>query len=206
MKDCFTNKFKGSIHVLTELSERQYKRCIINSIHVSNRYSKDNKEYYKTITYGSNIKKRKRKQIIYGKHLWTSEIMLQNTTKGLVYIITNKTDLTSELDSGNIQLIDGTTRCSINDENDGKYCPSGMVLLCVCKLGAPEKSNGMKWGLPEEKILKSVKSSTITATNRHHGSHGGHFSFGNKAFMARWGPHLSPSMQLKRQVKGQPIY
>ena len=113
--------------------------------------------------------------------------MLQNTTNGLLYIITSKTDLLSEIKSGNIHTIDGTTRCSINDGNDCKYCPSGMVLLCVCKLGAPEKSIGIQWGHAEEKILKSVKSSTITATNRHHGSHGGYFSFGNKAFYGKVG-------------------
>ena len=186
LKDCFTTKFKGHIHVLTELSERQYKRCVGNTIHVSNRYSKDKKQFYTTVSYGINIKKRKRKQMISGQKTWTTEIMLRNTTNCLVYIITNKIYLSPEIERGDIHTIDGTTRCFINDDDD-KYRPSGMILLCVCKLGATEQCNGIKWGHAEEKILKSIKTNTITATNRHHGSHGGYFLFGNKAFYGKVG-------------------
>ena len=154
---------------------------------MSNGYSVDTRKYYKTISYGINVMKRKKKQIIYGHKTWTTEIMLQNTTNGLVYIMTNKKELSSEIESGNIHIIDGTTRCSNNDGYDSKHCPSGMILLCVCKVGANEQCNGIKWGNAEEKILKSVKNSTITATNSHHGSHGGHYSFGNKAFYGKVG-------------------
>ena len=57
----------------------------------------------------------------------------------------------------------------------------------MCKLGATEQCNGIKWGRAAEKILKSIKTSTITATNGHHGSHGSHFSFGKKAFCGKVG-------------------
>ena len=117
----------------------------------------DKREYYKTITYGMNIKKRKMKQIILGQKTWTTEIMLQNTTNGLLYIITSKTDLLSEIKSGNIHTIDGTTRCSINDGNDCKYCPSGMVLLCVCKLGAPENQQEYNGVMLKRRSLRVQK-------------------------------------------------
>ena len=97
LKYCFTDKFKGSIHFLIQLSEVQYNRCIHNTVYASNKYSKEKKDYYKTVSYGVNIKKRKRKQNICGHKTWTTEIMLENTTDGLLYIITNISDLSSEI-------------------------------------------------------------------------------------------------------------
>ena len=104
-----------------------------------------------------------------------------------MYIITDKSELSSEIKQGNIHIIDGATRFSLNDGIDCKYCPSGMILLCVCKLGAPEKITGVQWGHAQQKILKCVKDSTITATNKHHGSHGDYFSFVNKAIYGKVG-------------------
>ena len=112
LKDCFTDKFKGPIHVLTELSEQQYKRCINNTVNVSNKHSKDNKEYYQTVSYGVNIRKRKRKQTICGDKTWTTEILLENTTDGLLYIVTNKSELSLEIKQGNMHIIDETTKLS----------------------------------------------------------------------------------------------
>ena len=111
---------------------------------MSNNYSNDNRDYYRTVSYGINIRKRKRKQTICSYKTWTTEILLENTIDILLYIITDKSELSSEIKQGNIHIIDGATRFSLNDGIYCKYCPSGMILLCVCKIGAPEKITGVQ--------------------------------------------------------------
>ena len=70
-------------------------------------------------------------------------------------------DIDDELDSGNVLVIDGTSWCAWNDGLDDKYHPSGIVLLCMCKLGAIGNCSGVKWGDKHRRILKSIKDSTI---------------------------------------------
>ena len=96
-------------------------------------------------------------------------------------------DIDEELDRGNVQVTDGTTRCAWNDAMDKKYEPSGVVVLYICKLGPEDKCTGIKWGSKQQHYLTSIKANTIDKTNAHHESVGDYFSFGNKSFYVKIG-------------------
>ena len=84
----FFDGHKGPLNALIELTSTQYKRIVDNTIHVTNRYVKENKVYYSSILYDKNIVKRKRQLIVLGNKTWWSEIMIDNIVDHTVYITT----------------------------------------------------------------------------------------------------------------------
>ena len=66
-----------------------------------------------------------------------------------------------EINSGAIQLADGTSRCAWNDGADDKYVPSSYVMLGIIKLGAKEQSTGVLWGQKHVDVIKKVKVNTL---------------------------------------------
>ena len=105
----FDNDHKGPINVLIHLTKTQHKQMVHNSIHVTNKYQKENKVYYSNIVFGDNLRKRQKKALVMGKTERWSEILMDNIKDGIVYITTAVDELSDDIKNEDIHLIDGTS-------------------------------------------------------------------------------------------------
>ena len=66
-----------------------------------------------------------------GKIIMSNEINLSRMVGNYFMITANKSEYETDK---NIIPIDTTSRCDLNDKTDGKYEPSGVVVLYICIL------------------------------------------------------------------------
>ena len=116
----------------------EWDRMNHNSIHLSEytvtMVDKKRTVLYKGTSYGKMIQPIKKRYMSNGKLLWSKEINLARM-KGKYFLITVNT---SEYEGDyNITTIDTNSRCDMNDMNDRnevKYEPSGVVVTFMCIL------------------------------------------------------------------------
>ena len=74
--------------------------------------------------------------------MW-NKINLSRMVGKYVLITANKSEY---LEDKNIISIDKTSRCGMNDREDGKYEASGIVVLFICLLNKQQTNTGWAWG------------------------------------------------------------
>ena len=138
----------GSPHSLIELSSKQWTHLEENSIIVSEIHEckdKNKSVGYKNVTLGSEVYLRKRRGFSNGKHLHWRSPLLANTTDGVFEIVIYKTELLAS--NPELIIIDGSNQELLEDNvnDDTKYKPSGIVVLCLAKLERENITSGYSW-------------------------------------------------------------
>ena len=126
---------------------KDWNRMKDNSIHLGGyKVNKENKNTivtYNEVTYGSNVKPMKKRLMSNCVSIYSNEINLSKMVGKYLLLTAKKTEFISD---NNIIPIDTTLRCNLNDENDGKYQPSGVVVLGICVLNKQRNTTGWVWG------------------------------------------------------------
>ena len=86
---------------------------------------------YNSIKYGDKLVPIKKKTLSSGKLMWFTEIDLSRMRGRYLLITANNSEY--EMDSNAI-IISTSSRIKENSDEDGKYVPSGVVILCSCIL------------------------------------------------------------------------
>ena len=155
-------------HVLVELSKKEQLRLSSNCIHLNGVTScKSNGNLiYNSVTYGSNIRKRKSNISFDGTKIQSYEVGLQSMKRSSFIITLEKSDALEIFP----ELI--TSASTYNDD------PSGAVLLMACGY-KPVSKTGKKWDDNDYALVKKCKPNILQNSN-HHMSTGYYASFGNK--------------------------
>ena len=140
----YTNKQIGNPHCVIELSLREYSRIHKNIIYLSGytveTVNKLTKATCNIIKYGDNMKTMKKKSQIFGdKTVYSNEIKLAEMKGKYLSITGNKKYY---MHDHNIFFIDNTARCDSNNRKDGKYKPSGVVVLSIIMLNSQKNRTG----------------------------------------------------------------
>jgi len=178
----FVDKRISTPHCIMELSMSEYNRMKKNSIHLSG-YNVDVVDKlrvatYDLITYGTNVKKMKKRSKSNGKEtIYSNEIKLAEMKGKYLFITGDKKDY---LHDPNIFCIDTTSRSQSNNGNEGKHKPSGVVVLCLCILNYQKNNTGWSWGKSHYDLVRQSKNNLMAGMASHFGSEGTYYSFGNK--------------------------
>lgn len=155
-------------HVLVELSKTEQSRLSSNCIHLRGvkMCQLKNTLIYNSVTYGSNIRKRKSTLTFDGKNVPSYEISVQSMKRKFFIITVQKSDAMAIFP----QLL--TSMSTYNMD------PSGILLLMVC-VSRPIAQIEKKWDIEDYKRVKKCKPN-ILQNSHHHESSGYYASFGNK--------------------------
>jgi len=156
-------------HVLAELSETEVLRFAANTIHlkgVSTNSTTQNELLYKSITYGSNIRRRKSIVTFQGKKIPSYELSIQSTKRNMCIITLEKDDAE--------RVFPYLITSNSTHNND----PSGRVVLMTCIFRQPPKTS-KTWNKEDFVLIKKCKPNILQSSN-HHQSTGYYASFGNK--------------------------
>ena len=155
-------------HVLVELSKREHVRFASNLIHLQGVDSCNSTGdlIYTSVTYGSNLRKRKSNITFDNKIIPSYEISMQTSKRQFVMITVNKVDA--------IKVFPQLLTSSSTYNND----PSGILLLMAC-VYQPVPNIDKNWDINDYKRLKKCKPNILQGSN-HHDSTGYYASFGNK--------------------------
>ena len=178
----YTNKRINNPHCIMELSLRYYSRIQKNTIHLSGYNVKTvnnlTEATYNIIKFGDNVKTMKKKSKQSGEQiLYSKDIKLAEMKGKYVYITGDKKYY---LHDPNIFYINTTARCDYNNRNDGKYKPSGVVVLCVITLNCQQQKTDWNWGKQHYDLVRKCKNDLMGGSASHYGSEGKYYSFGNK--------------------------
>lgn len=167
IKSSFQPKAKAP-HVLIELSQKEFKRHQDNSILVEKPYiiGGEKEMYYKTITFGNNVRFKLYSSQINGMKVKTKTIHIQKMKRQCLFIIANKNECQSLIP--NVFVSQSTTNTN----------PSGKVILMACMFDCGT-SNCTPWQPSDFTFVKSCKPNIISGSS-HHESLGYYASFGNK--------------------------
>jgi hypothetical protein len=155
-------------HVLVELSKKEQSRLSANCIHLKGVTScqSTGQLIYKSVTYGTNIRKRKSSIIYNGNKFQSYEIGLQSMKRNFCIITLEKSDAVTIFP----ELL--TSSSTYNEE------PSGRLLLMACAYKPVPKTSKI-WDTNDYKLIKKCKPNILQGSN-HHESTGYYASFGNK--------------------------
>ena len=155
-------------HVLVELSKTEQRRLSSNCIHLNGVKTCQSNDtlIYSSVTYGSNIRKRKSTVTFDGKSVPSYEISVQSIKRKFFMITVQKSDALAIFP----QLL--TSMSTYNED------PSGILLLMVC-VSRPIAKIDKNWDIEDYKKLKRCKPNILQNSN-HHESSGYYSSFGNK--------------------------
>ena len=178
----YTDKGITNPHCIMELSLRDYSRIQMNTIHLSGynvkTFNNLTQATYNIIKYGDNVKTMKKKSKIDGEQtVYSKDIKLAEMKGKYLFITGDKKDY---MHDPNIFCIDTTTRCDCNNGNDGKYKPSGVVVLCIITLNYQKNKTGWSWGKQHYDLVRKSKHDLMGGSASHFGSEGKYYSFGNK--------------------------
>ena len=81
--------------------------------------------------------------MINGKSMMWNEINLSRMVGKYLLITAKKSEY---LEDKNIISIDATSRCDMNDREDGKYEASGIIVLCIYVLNKQQSNKEWAWG------------------------------------------------------------
>ena len=104
-----------------------------------------------------------------------------NTTDGVFEIVIYKTELL--VSNPELIIIDGSNQELLEDNvnDDTRYKPSEIVVLCLAKLEREDITSWYSWGNKDVINVKKWKSNIITGHSSHFGSTGNYYSYGNRA-------------------------
>ena len=87
--------------------------------------------FYQNVTYGKHFKRKTHKCKSHGKIIHWKQPLIDNMKGGYFLIIAKKEGLTSY--DKKLLIVDGSSQRLNNPVENVKYCPSGIVVLCICK-------------------------------------------------------------------------
>ena len=90
--------------------------------------------------------------------MWFTEIDLSRMRGRYLLITANNSEY--EMDSNAI-IISTSSRIKENSDEDGKYVPSGVVILCSCILDDQINNTGWKWGHRYYDVIHQSKKSWL---------------------------------------------
>ena len=132
---------------IMELSMKDWTRMKHNYIHLSDcivsKVNKNRIVTYNQVSYGDKVKPMKKISMINGKYIMWNEINLSRTVGKYLLITAKKSEY---LEDKNIISIDATSRCDMNDREDGKYEASGIIVLCIYVLNKQQSNKEWAWG------------------------------------------------------------
>ena len=155
--------------VLMELSVIAYEYYKHNSIHLSGIYIQSDQISYRNVHYHNQVKSSIPK-CCKGTEVW-NEINLNRMKSNYIVITIDKSELLQY--SAFNHVIAMSHGLNSNDMGSGK------LLVLFARLQKNPK--GLIWSKKHYKAVKECKKSVISKHNKHHGSLGEYFSFGNKA-------------------------
>ena len=137
------NKYNRSPRFLTELSMTDWARIQNHYAHLSgmNMTNNDGRRevYYNNIKYRSNGVIMKRRTMSNDVFINLKEVNIL-TNKGNFFLITTDKDLICN--ARHNLFIDTSSRINYNDNEDGKYVPSGKHKLCICTYNHQKSQTG----------------------------------------------------------------
>ena len=77
-------------------------------------------------------------------------------------------------------VIDASGQEKGNSFTTDKYCPSGIVVLCICKLQRQKNMAGLEWSKEHANMARKSKTNIMSIKASHFGSNGYYDSLGNK--------------------------
>ena len=136
---------------------------------------------YASAVFGKNVLYRTDKLQTSVGSVWSRVLRMNEVKKGFVAITTSVNELLEEIGTGAVLLIDSTSRTASNDDKDNKYKPSGILLLALIGLNRQQKGH-ITWNKSHHEMMKKYKKNIIKGSNKHHGSNGCYYAYGNKAY------------------------
>ena len=166
----FDSPLSPTPNVLMELSVTAYEYYKYNSIHLSGMNVQSNKISYANIHYHNEVKWFIPKCCKGNSEKW-NEINLNQMCNNYLVITLDKSELRQFSMFNHVMI----TSHGLHSSADG----SGKLLLLFARL--QKKPTGIVWDKNHYIAVKECKKSVIGKHNKHHGSLGEYFSFGNKA-------------------------
>ena len=164
--DAYQNTNRFGICLL-ELNEKEIKRFKNNCIHCDGLSKVNNQVRYEKITYGWNIRVRRKE----GENRIIPKVMKKN-----YFLITTNKEQCLEI-SSNTKFVSNNDTC----KSDKAIKKSGTVVLAFCHVNPQGQCGSKNWGYNDFLKLKSCKKSVIGKHTNHFHSKGYYYSFGNKA-------------------------
>lgn len=166
----FNKKGNLTPNVLMELTVEAYNFLKCNSIHLSGITVSKGKYSYTNIDYHNAVQKFIPK-CCRGVDHWY-EINLNRMKNNYFLVTVDKSEMTNNTDIKNVIFMTNGLHCEAKG--------SGKLVLLLARL-QKKKKNSFVWTKHHFDKVNKCKRSVITKSNKHHGSTGHYFSFGNKA-------------------------